>query len=209
MKIATLLCTALVSFALTPAALTPAHAQAQAAVGKPAPDFTLTDVAGKPVKLSDFKGRHVVLEWVNPECPYVVKHYGSSNMQGLQKEYAAKNVAWIAVNSTNPKHQDYKTPAQMQAWMKSQGAVTAATLLDADGKVGQLYGARTTPHMYIVDPKGQLVYAGAIDDKRSTNPADVKTAKNHVRVALDEVLAGKPVSTASTSPYGCTVKYGG
>ena len=175
--------------------------------GEQAPDFALTDLAGKPVKLSDHKGSTVVLEWVNPECPYVRKHYDSANMPNLQKEFGSKKVVWLTVNSTNANHPEFKTPAQMSSWMKQKGGAPAATLLDSDGKVGKLYGARTTPHMYIVNPQGKLVYVGAIDDKRSTNPADVKTAKNYVRLALEESLAGKPVSTASTTPYGCTVKY--
>jgi len=184
-----------------------ALASASAAVGQPAPDFTLTDIGGKPVKLSDFRGRHVVLEWVNPECPYVQKHYGSGNMQGLQKEAGAKNVAWVVINSTRKGHSEFKSPADMREWMKDMSANPAATVLDPDGKVGRAYGARTTPHMYIVDPKGQLVYAGGIDDKRSTRQEDVKTAKNFVRVALGETLAGKPVSAANTPPYGCSIKY--
>jgi peroxiredoxin len=176
-------------------------------VGQPAPDFTLSDLSGKPVKLSDLKGKFVVLEWVNPECPYVQKHYDSANMQTLQKEFGAKQVAWLAINSTREGHAEFKSPQQMAGWMKEKGGAPAATLLDRDSKVGKLYGAVTTPHMYVIDPKGTLVYVGAIDDKRSTNPADVKTAKNYVRVALGESMAGKAVSTASTSPYGCTVKY--
>jgi peroxiredoxin len=175
--------------------------------GQPAPDFTLSDLSGKPVKLSDLKGKFVVLEWVNPECPYVQKHYDSANMQTLQKEFGAKQVAWLAINSTREGHAEFKSPQQMAGWMKQKGGAPAATLLDRDSKVGRLYGAVTTPHMYVIDPKGTLVYVGAIDDKRSTNPADVKTAKNYVRVALGESMAGKAVSTASTSPYGCTVKY--
>jgi len=176
-------------------------------VGKPAPDFTAVDVSGKPVKLSDFRGKHVVLEWVNPGCPYVAKHYDSANMQGLQKEFTAKDVVWLSINSTRKDHGDYLAPADMAGWMKKSGGAPTATLMDTDGKVGRAYGARTTPHMYVVDPKGQLVYAGAIDDKRSTNPADVKAAKNYVRAAMGEALAGKPVSTATTTAYGCTVKY--
>jgi len=175
--------------------------------GQPAPDFTLTDLSGKPVKLSELKGKLVVLEWVNPECPYVQKHYNSANMPNLQKEYAGRQVTWLAINSTREGHSEFKTPQQMGGWMKEKGAAPAATLLDRDSKVGKLYGATNTPQMFVIDPKGMLVYAGAIDDKRSTNPADVKTAKNYVRVALEESLAGKPVSTASTTPYGCTVKY--
>ena len=175
--------------------------------GQPAPDFTLTDTAGKPVKLSDQKGKFVVLEWVNPECPYVQKHYNSANMPNLQKEYKGRQVVWLSINSTREGHSEFKTPQQMNGWMKEKGGAPTATLLDKDSKVGRAYGAVTTPHMYVIDPKGTLVYVGAIDDKRSTNVADVKTAKNYVRVALEESLAGKPVSLASTSPYGCTVKY--
>ena len=175
--------------------------------GQPAPDFTLTDLSGKPVKLSDLKGKLVVLEWVNPDCPYVQKHYNSANMPNLQKEYAGRQVTWLAINSTREGHSEFKSPQQMSGWMKEKGAAPAATLLDRDSKVGRLYGATNTPQMFVIDPKGTLVYAGAIDDKRSTNPADVKTAKNYVRVALEESMAGKPVSTASTTPYGCTVKY--
>jgi len=175
--------------------------------GQPAPDFTLTDVSGKTVKLSDQKGKFVVLEWVNPDCPYVQKHYNSANMQNLQKEYGGRQVVWLTINSTREGHSEFKSPQQMGGWMKEKGGAPAATLLDRDSKVGKSYGAVTTPHMYVIDPKGSLVYVGAIDDKRSTNVADVKTAKNYVRVALEESLAGKPVSTASTSPYGCTVKY--
>ena len=186
--------------------LAPALATA-VTVGQPAPDFTLTGVDGKPAKLSDYKGKHVVLEWVNPGCPYVRKHYDSKNMQGLQKEAAGKEVVWLAVNSTNPTHQDYLKPADMGAWMSKSGGAPKATLMDPEGKVGKLYSAKTTPQMYIVDPKGQLVYNGAIDDKRSANPDDVKTSKNFVKLALAETLAGKAVSTAATTPYGCSVKY--
>ena len=175
--------------------------------GQPAPDFTLSDTAGKAVKLSDLKGKYVVLEWVNPDCPYVQKHYNSANMPALQKEFGGKQVTWLAINSTREGHSEFKTPQQMDAWMKKTGGAPAATLLDRDSKVGRLYSAATTPHMYIIDPKGTLVYVGAIDDKRSTRLEDVKTAKNYVRAALGETMAGKAVSTASTSPYGCTVKY--
>ena len=174
--------------------------------GQPAPDFALTDLAGKSHKLSDLKGKYVVLEWVNPGCPYVQKHYNSANMPGLQKEYGAK-VTWLTINSTREGHSEFKSPQQMQAWMKEKGGAPAATLLDRDSKVGRLYSAVTTPHMYVIDPKGTLVYVGAIDDKRSTRLEDVKTAKNYVRAALGETMAGKPVSTATTTPYGCTIKY--
>ena len=192
---AALLCTA------TGAAL------ATATVGQPAPAFTATDVTGKPVSLADFKGRHVVLEWVNPGCPYVQKHYGAGNMQATQKGAVDQGVVWLTINTTARDHGDHKPPAEMAAWMKAQKAAATATLMDADGTVGRAYGARTTPHMYIVNPAGTLVYAGAIDSKPSANPADISTATNHVRQALAESLAGKPVSVASTRAYGCTVKY--
>jgi peroxiredoxin len=174
--------------------------------GQPAPDFALADLSGKSVKLSELRGKTVVLEWVNPDCPYVQKHYNSANMPGLHKEYAGK-VTWLAINSTREGHPEFKSPQEMASWMKKTGGAPAATLLDRDSRVGKLYGALTTPHMYVIDAKGTLVYAGAIDDKRSTRLEDVKTAKNYVRAALGETLAGKPVSTASTAPYGCTVKY--
>lgn len=178
-----------------------------AAPGQMAPEFTLPGTDGKPVKLSDHRGKWVVLEWVNPGCPYVQKHYDSDNMQGLQKSYAAKDVVWLSVNSTKPSHPDYLKPAELAEWMKKKGASPRAVLMDEQGKAGRSYDARTTPHMYVIDPAGKLVYAGAIDDKRSTNPADVKTARNYVRAALDEAMAGKPVTTARTTAYGCTVKY--
>ena len=191
----------------TTLALAATAALANATVGQPAPAFTATDAAGKSVSLADFKGKHVVLEWVNPGCPYVVKHYSSGNMQGTQREATAKGVVWLSVNSTATDSRDYRAPADMAGWMQQQKAAATATLMDADGKVGRAYGARTTPHMYVIDPAGKLVYAGAIDNKPSSNPADTATATNHVKVALAELLAGKPVSTPVTRPYGCSVKY--
>jgi hypothetical protein len=187
---AALLCTA------TGAAL------AAATVGQPAPAFTATDVTGKAVSLADFKGKHVVLEWTNPGCPYVQKHYGAGNMQATQRGAADQGVVWLSINTTARDHGDYKPPAEMAAWMKSQKAAATATLMDADGSVGRAYGA-----LYIVNPAGTLVYAGAIDSKPTANPADIATATNHVKQALAESLAGKPVSVASTRAYGCTVKY--
>ncbi|HVF63313.1 MAG TPA: thioredoxin family protein [Casimicrobiaceae bacterium] len=175
--------------------------------GKPAPEFTLNDASGKAIRLADLRGKTVVLEWTNPECPFVQKHYVSKNMQGLQKEYAAKDVVWLSVNSTSKSHSEFKTPAQMLKWMGDHGAAQSAILLDDTSNVGRLYAARTTPHMFVIDRDGKVVYAGAIDDKRSANPADAKTANNFVRAALTETLAGKPVTTASTQPYGCSVKY--
>ncbi len=197
------------TLASTVLALTMAAGSARAAavVGQEAPAFSAVDVRGKPVSLADFKGRHVVLEWVNPGCPFVVKHYGSANMQATQKGAVDKGVVWLAVNSTAKDASDYRTPQAMAAWMQGQKAHASATLMDEDGKVGRAYGARTTPHMYIIDPAGKLVYAGAIDSKPTSNPADIPGATNHVNAALAEALAGKPVSVASTRPYGCSVKY--
>lgn len=180
---------------------------ASASVGQPAPNFSAVDTNGKTVSLADFKGKHVVLEWINPGCPFVQKHYKPGNMQGTQKEAAAKGVVWLAISSTAPEASDYKKPADLAGWMKTQNAAATATLMDDDGKVGKAYGARTTPHMYIVNPAGTLVYAGAIDSNRSANPADIPNSTNYVKQALGELLGGKPVSTASTQPYGCSVKY--
>jgi peroxiredoxin len=178
-----------------------------AAPGSAAPAFSVTDAAGKAVQLADYKGKFVVLEWTNPECPFVRKHYSSGNMQALQKEWGAKDVVWLAVNSTNTSSGEYKTGEQMVQWMRSQDAAPKATLIDGTSAAGRAYGAKTTPHMFVIDPTGKVVYAGAIDDKRSANPADAKTAHNYVRAALTEVTSGKPVSVASTTPYGCSVKY--
>ena len=186
-------------------AMVAAHA---VTVGQPAPDFSLIDVHGKAVKLSDCKGKTVVLEWVNPGCPFVQKHYNTSNMQTLQKDATTKGVVWLSVNSTEKGHQDYMAPAKLDAKMNGEWkGASSYLLMDESGKVGQAYTAKTTPHMYVIDGGGKLVYAGGIDDKRSANPADVKTAKNFVRAALDETLAGKPVSVATATPYGCSIKY--
>ena len=175
--------------------------------GTPAADFSVADTSGKAVKLSDFKGKFVVLEWTNPECPFVQKHYNSQNMQGLQKEWGARDVVWLTINSTNRGSSEFKTGAQMDAWLKAQGAAPAVALIDESSATGRAYAAKTTPHMFVVDPAGKILYNGAIDDKRSANPADAKTAKNYVRAALSEATAGKPVAVASTAPYGCSVKY--
>ena len=176
-------------------------------IGQPAPGFTATDASGKTVSLADFKGKTIVLEWVNPGCPFVQKHYGAANMQATQKDATAKGVVWLSINSTAPDAEDYLRPAEMAQWMRTQKAASTATLMDSDGKVGRAYGARTTPHLYVVDPAGRLVYAGGIDNKPSTNQADIATATNYVKAALGETLAGKPVSQASTRPYGCSIKY--
>ncbi len=188
------------------AVLTGAANAATAAVGQPAPDFSATDTNGKSHKLSDFKGKLVVLEWTNPGCPFVQKHY-SGNMQALQKEFTGKGVVWLAINSTDTESADYQAPAKLAGWMKEKGGVPTATLMDEPGKIGQLYGAKTTPHMYIVDTQGRLAYAGGIDSIPSARESDIKTATNYVRQGLNEALAGKPLTSASTRPYGCSVKY--
>lgn len=181
--------------------------QAAPAVGQPAPDFTLPDPAGKNIKLSDHRGKYVVLEWTNPGCPYVRKHYNSGNMPATQREAVGKGVVWLSINSTAKDSDEYMPPAQLVAWQKERKAAPTAVLLDEEGTVGKTYGARTTPHMYIVDPKGRLVYAGGIDSIPSSNPADIERAVNYVRQGLGEALAGKPISAAVTRPYGCSVKY--
>ncbi len=180
---------------------------AAATVGKPAPDFTLNNLDGKPVQLADYKGKHVVLEWHNPGCPFVQKHYDSNNMQSLQNKYDAKDTVWLSVNSTNTGHQDYLPNAKMKGYLADKKAAPDAYVTDTDGKIGQAYGARTTPHMYVINPAGMLVYAGAIDNKPGTSRDEIKTAKNFVVAALEESKAGKAVSTANTQPYGCSVKY--
>ena len=182
-------------------------ANAAATVGQPAPAFALTDTNGKAVKLADYKGKTVVLEWHNPECPFVKKHYDSSNMQALQSKYTKDGVVWLSVSSTEPGHHDYRKPDVMNGILKTSNASQTAYLMDDSGATGKAYGAKTTPHMYIINAQGTLVYAGGIDDKRSSNVADVKTAKNFVAAALDEIKAGKPVSVATSTPYGCSVKY--
>ncbi len=193
--------------ACTAALFAAASVQAAPSVGQPAPDFTLSDTSGKAVKLSGFRGKHVVLEWTNPGCPYVKKHYNSGNMPAVQKEATAKGVVWLSINSTEKSSYDYLEPAKLIAWQKERGAQHTALVIDEDGTTGKAYGARTTPHMYIVDPQGRLIYAGGIDSIPSSNPEDVKKAVNYVRQGLNEALAGKAISQATTRPYGCSIKY--
>ncbi|HEY8515310.1 MAG TPA: thioredoxin family protein [Candidatus Binatia bacterium] len=183
------------------------RADAAAVVGQPAPAFTLTDTNGKQHSLADFKGKYVVLEWVNHECPFVKKHYGSGNMQSLQKKYVDQGVVWLSINSSAPGKQGNYPPEKWNEITTEVKAVPTAVLLDPDGTVGRAYGAKTTPHMYIIDPEGTLIYAGGIDDKPSTDPDDIPKAKNYVDLALTEALSGQPVAIASTTPYGCSVKY--
>jgi peroxiredoxin len=186
---------------------TMANALAEPTVGSPAPAFTLTDTRGKQVKLADFKGKHVVLEWVNFGCPFVKKHYGSGNMQATQKKAVDKGVVWLSVCSSADGKQGHMDAADWNEEIAERKLASTAVLLDESGQVGKTYGAKTTPHMYIVNPDGVLVYKGAIDDKPTTDQDDIPGAKNYVLAALDESMSGKPVSTASTTPYGCSVKY--
>ena len=197
----------LVTLAAVAALCLAANTHAAPAVGQQAPDFTLTDTSGKAVHLSDFKGKLVVLEWFNPGCPYVRKHYNSANMQGTQKETGAKGVVWLAINSTENTSYDYLAPAQLASWVTQQKAAPTQTLMDEEGTVGKAYGARTTPHMYIVNPQGTLIYAGGIDSIASSRPDDIKTAVNYVKQGVREALAGQPLSNATTRPYGCSIKY--
>lgn len=195
-------------FALALIAAPISTALAQAVPGKPAPAFTLADLDGRKVALAEMRGKYVILEWTNPSCPFVRKHYGSGNMQSLQRRFAAEGVVWLTINSTARSHPEYLKPAELKSWLQQQEAAPTIAALDADGTVGRAYGAKTTPHMYVIDPNGALVYAGAIDDKRSADPADVKTASNFVVQAMNELRAGKPVSSPATPPYGCSIKYG-
>ncbi|HEY5742356.1 MAG TPA: thioredoxin family protein [Terrimicrobiaceae bacterium] len=189
------------------AAVLAASAYAKPEIGKPAPEFTLTDTSGKKHELSDYKGKFVVLEWVNFGCPFVKKHYGSQNMQKLQQEFSEKGVVWLSICSSAPGNQGNESPAAAKEGISKSGWAAKAYLLDEDGKVGKLYDARTTPEMFVVDPKGTLIYAGAIDDKPTPNPETVQGSNNYVRAALNEATAGKPVAVPSTKPYGCSVKY--
>lgn len=181
---------------------------AHAEVGKPAPNFTLKSSSGKDVSLSDFKGKVVVLEWTNSGCPFVQKHYGSGNMQKLQKDATAKGVVWLSICSSAPGKQGNLSAEEAGKTIAANGSAATAYLLDEDGKVGRLYDAKRTPEMYVINKDGTLVYHGAIDDKKTPDPADIPGARNYVTAALDEVLTGKPVSAPTTEAYGCSVKYG-
>ena len=180
-----------------------------ARVGQSAPTFTGKDSRGKTVSLDQYRGKYVVLEWTNLTCPFTKKHYDSGNMQALQQEWTAKGVIWLTVLSSSPAHASdgYLTAAQENEHIAQAHAHPTAAILDASGEIGLLYGAKTTPHMFVIDPQGKLIYAGAIDNRPTTDTADVKTAKNYVSAALTEAMAGQPVETVSTRPYGCAVKY--
>jgi peroxiredoxin len=193
--------------AFTALAVVAAPVSAAAVVGKPAPNFKLADLNGKPVNLSNFRGKTVVIEWNNPECPFVKKHYGSGNMQKTQAAAAKDGVVWLTINSSAPGNQGHMSTAEAKAFVAKAGARPTAYLLDPGGVVGKTYDAKTTPHMFVVNKAGTVVYAGGIDDKPTANPADVKTARNHVLAALAELKRGKAVSVANSRPYGCNVKY--
>jgi peroxiredoxin len=175
--------------------------------GSAAPDFTLIDTSGKEHSLSDFRGKFVVLEWTNFGCPFVKKHYDSNNMQSLQKKYTEKDVVWLSICSSAEGRQGHFPPGKWNELIKEKGAEPTAVLLDEKGEVGKLYGATTTPDMFIIDKKGTLIYRGAIDSIRSVDQSDIPKATNYVSAALDSKMAGKPVKNASTKPYGCSVKY--
>jgi peroxiredoxin len=188
------------------AALAAAPLRAEVAPGQPAPDFTLQDQTGTPRKLSDSKGKYVVLEWYNNGCPFVRRHYDAKNMQALQKKYTEKGVVWYTISSSAPGKQGALTPKTAAKTWKKEG-MSSTLLLDAQRDVAHLYGAKTTPHMFVIDPKGTLIYMGAIDDRPSTDPSDLKGARNYVSAALDAAMSGKPVPDPVTKSYGCSVKY--
>jgi peroxiredoxin len=178
-----------------------------AKVNAPAPDFTATDWKGKTVSLADYKGKYVVLEWHNKDCPFVKKYYGSGSMQKLQKEWTGKNVVWLTVISSEKGNQGFENAAGANAEMTASHASPSDVILDTDGKVGHAFGAQTTPHMFVVDKTGKLIYNGAIDDKPTADAADIATSTNYVELALNESMAGKTLSHPTSKPYGCSVKY--
>jgi peroxiredoxin len=177
------------------------------AIGTNAPDFSLTDSKGKTQSVSQYKGKYVVLEWFNPDCPFVRKHYGSGNMQKLQEEFTRKGVVWLTIDSNAPGLEGNLSANQANAKMTEWKTKQTAFVLDPEGKAGRSYGAKNTPHMFVINPEGKIVYEGAIDSKPTPNPSDIASSTNYVKVALEESLGGKSVSTANTRPYGCSVKY--
>jgi peroxiredoxin len=197
------------AFLLAALVLAPLCVAAQGVkVGAPAPVFTATDSRGQTQSLSQYRGKYVVLEWHNQGCPFTRKHYVSGNMQNLQKEWTAKGVAWFTVISSAPGKEGYVTAQEENAYLAQVNAAPTGVLLDSDGKVGHLYSAKTTPDMFVIDPQGNVIYAGAIDNKPTTEPEDIRVADNYVSDALTAAMAGKPVSTPYTRSYGCSVKYG-
>lgn len=178
-----------------------------ATIGQTAPDFTLQGSDGKQHSLADYKGKFIVLEWTNPQCPFVRRFYSSGAMQKLQKTETAKNVVWLRINSSAEGHEGYQSVSDLASYVKDQSVAATASLLDPNGQVGHIFGARTTPHMFVIDPKGVLIYAGGIDNDPTADVSDTPPASNYVTTALDEAMAGKPVSTPTAPPYGCSVKY--
>lgn len=187
------------------AALVLSVSEAAVESGKPAPDFSVTDIAGKTHRLADYRGKVVVLEWLNPGCPFVVRHYRSGNMQSTQKAAAADGAVWLQVNSGSIGDLD---AAKTVEWQTKQGVTATAYIRDETGKLGRLFGARTTPHLFVIGKDGTLVYQGAIDDQPQASQANTTSAHNYVKAALAALAAGRPVEVPSTPPYGCGVKYG-
>jgi peroxiredoxin len=192
---------------LATAMLTVSVGAQEVRVGAPAPAFTATDSRGQTETLAQYRGKYVVLEWHNQGCPYTKKHYVSGNMQALQKEWTGKGVVWFTVISSAPGQQGYVTPYEENAYLAQMRAAPTAVLMDHDGKLGRLYNAKTTPQMIVIDPSGKMIYDGAIDNRPTPDAADIRGAENYVSDALTEAMAGKPVATAFTRPYGCSVKY--
>ena len=201
MKIRTIMISVLAVFGLSVTSV------AAVQVDQPAPDFTLNSAAGSTVSLSDYQGQTVVLEWTNHDCPYVQKHYDSDNMQSLQRKYAAKDVVWLSIISSAPGKQGYVDAETANQLTSSRNASPAHVLFDPEGTVGRQYGARTTPHMYLIDKEGTLRYAGGIDSIKSANPADIAKATNYVDEGLTSLLGGQAIAKKTSSPYGCSVKY--
>jgi peroxiredoxin len=193
--------------AIVAAGLTVAYSARAAQIGSQAPDFRGTDSSGKTQTLDQYSGKYVVLEWHNHDCPYTIKHYQSGNMQSLQKDWTAKGVVWLTVISSAPGQQGYVSANQENAYMKKMGAQPTAAILDPKGEIGHLYDAKTIPNMYVIDPSGKLIYAGAIDDHPTPDMSDIKLSKNYVSLALTEAMQGQSVQTPVTRPYGCSVKY--
>jgi peroxiredoxin len=197
------LASALAAFAFA----TAASSVLAAAAGQPAPDFTLTDTHGKAVHLSDYRGKYVVLEWTNPDCPFVQRHYNSRNMPGLQKEWGARDVTWLSIASSSRDSREYKSAAQLNAWMGAHEGSQKAVLIDSDSATARLYAAKTTPHMFVINPDARIVYAGAIDDRPRASAEETGKAKNYVRTALTAATGGSNVDPANTTPYGCSIAY--
>jgi peroxiredoxin len=187
--------------------LVPIAVRAQAVVGSQAPNFTATDSHGGTHVLNEYRGKYVVLEWHNHDCPYTRKHYVSGNMEALQKEWTEKGVVWFTVISSAPGQQGYMTDAEENEYLEKMHADPTAVLMDPQGKLGHLFGAKTTPEMYVIDPEGKLIYEGAIDNRPTPDISDIKGADNYLSDALNDAMAGKPIAHPYTRSYGCSVKY--